>query len=196
MDILREAPSQKSGLGSVWEENNCDARAVLATVTLMIRTEGDLLDALRRRCDELRVSHRVLDNVAKFTDGYTGKLLCRPPIKRLNTRSLFWFLDAIGCSLHLVETQTAADLQQRFPRDWEVRPERYTSSDARHEPIRRVISRNFLRKIGRLGNIAYAKKCRAERIRKRKISRINRANALKRWRRPQTTEVGPANASS
>ena len=76
----------------------------------MIRTEDDLLDALRRRCDELRVSHRVLDNVAKFTDGYTGKLLCRPPIKRLNTGSLFWFLDAIGCSLQLVETQTAADL--------------------------------------------------------------------------------------
>jgi hypothetical protein len=161
----------------------------------MIRTEDDLLDALRRRCDELRVSHRVLDNVAKFTDGYTGKLLCRPPIKRLNTRSLFWFLDAIGCSLQLVETQTAADLQQRFSRDWEIRPERYSSSDARHEPIRRVISRNFLRKIGRLGNIAYAKKCRAERIRKRKISRMNRANALKRWRRPQVADVEPDSPS-
>src|SRR5262249_40524663 len=65
------------------------------------------------------------------------------PLKRLNTRSLFWFLDAIGCSLQLVETQTAADLQQRFSRDWEIRPERYSSSDARHEPIRRVISRKF-----------------------------------------------------
>jgi hypothetical protein len=75
--------------------------------------------------------------------------------------------------------------------DWEERPERYSSSAARNEPIKQTISRNFLRKIGRLGDSAYAKKCHAERIRKRKVSRINRANALKRWRRPQVAKVEP-----
>ena len=72
-----------------------------------IRSEDDLLNSLRRRCDDLRVSHRVIDNVAKFPDGYCSKLLCQPPIRRLNTQSLFWFLDALGYDLQLVERQTA-----------------------------------------------------------------------------------------
>jgi hypothetical protein len=162
----------------------------------MIRTEEDLLDALRRRCDELRVSHRVLDNVAKFTGWLYGQAVVSPANQTAEHQVVVL---VYGCDRMQFAAGRNSDCrgpQQRFSRDWEIRPERYSSSDARHEPIRRVINRNFLRKIGRLGNIAYAKKCHAERIRKRKISRINRANALKRWRRPQTTDVGPANASS
>jgi hypothetical protein len=117
-----------------------------------IRSEDDLLNALRARCDHLRISYESVDALSGVPAGNTAKALARPPFKHFSARS------------------------------------------ARNAPVVRTIRRSFFRKIGAKGSAAYAKKCHAERIRKRKISRINRANALKRWRRPRITEVEPGSA--
>jgi hypothetical protein len=160
----------------------------------MIRTEDDLLDALRARCDQLRISYESIDRIAGLPDGNAAKCLAHPPFKRFSTRSLSWVLATLGYGLELVEDPEAvARLQNKF----DAKHDRYTSSgNALRAPIIRTIRRSFFRKIGAKGGAAYARKCHAARIKKRKLSKQNQANALKRWRRPQITEVEPANASS
>ena len=115
----------------------------------MIRTEDDLLDAIRTRCDQLRISYESIDQIAGLPDGNAAKCLARPPFKRFSTRSLLWVLAALGYGLELKEDPEAlARLQNRF----DPKHDRYTSSgDARNAPIIRTIRRSFFRKIGAKG---------------------------------------------
>jgi hypothetical protein len=159
----------------------------------MIRTEDDLLDALRARCSQLRISYESIDRIAGLPDGNAAKCLARPPFKRFSTRSLSWVLATLGYGLELIEDPGAlARLQNKF----DTKHDRYTSGDARNAPIIRTIRRSFFRKIGAKGGAAYARKCHAERIKRKKLSKQNRANALKRWRKPKIEEITPGGAAA
>jgi hypothetical protein len=158
---------------------------------MLIRTENELVDYLRSRCDALRMSYETVDRLAGVADGFTGKLFARPPIKRMSSRTLEYYLAVLAIGLQPVEDP---EQLERIKRRYDQRAERYSEAVALNEPIKRVISRNFFRKIGRLGGAAFAKKCHAARIKKRKLSKQNRANALKRWHKPQIEEVTPDSA--
>ena len=159
---------------------------------MLIRTEDELLDALRSRCDQLRISYESIDRIAGLPDGNAAKCLARPPFKRFSTRSLSWVLAALGYGLQLAEDPEAlARLQNKY----DAKHDRY-AGDAQHAPITRVIRRSFFRKIGAKGGAAYSRKCHAERIKRQKLSKQNRANALKRWRKPRIEEIAPDSASS
>ena len=153
--------------------------------TLVIRTEDELLDALRSRCDLLRISYESIDRIAGLPDGNAAKCLARPPFKRFSTRSLSWVLAALGYGLELTEDPEAlARLQNKY----DAKHDRYTSRAASGEPIQQTIRRSFLKKIGRLGGLKRVQNYHTAVRKRQKISRQNRANVLKRWRKPQIEE--------
>ena len=157
----------------------------------VIRSEDELVDFLRSRCDALRMTYETVDRLTGVADGFTSKLFARPPIKRMSTRTLEYYLQVLAIGLQPVEDpQQLERIKQRY----DPRAERYSEAVALNEPIKRVISRNFLRKIGRMGGAAFAEKCRAARTKKRKLSKQNQANALKRWRKPEIEEITPDSA--
>jgi hypothetical protein len=55
-----------------------------------------LLVALRARVAELGITHQALDALAGLPDGYAGKLLCNPPMRRLSAVNLFNVLAALA----------------------------------------------------------------------------------------------------
>jgi hypothetical protein len=76
-----------------------------------------LIDALRIRAEELAVTGETLDWVGGLPDGYTRKLLCKPPVRTLGRISLGALLGALGCRLQLIEDrQQLARVKGRLTR--------------------------------------------------------------------------------
>jgi hypothetical protein len=67
----------------------------------------DIHAALRDRFEALEISRATIDAVAGLTDGYAGKLLAMPPIKRFGHTSLFPTLQVAGLRLVLIEDEDA-----------------------------------------------------------------------------------------
>jgi hypothetical protein len=87
-------------------------------VTNPIRSQAELLDAIRARRDELNISHETIDNIAGFQAGYTSKLLCTPPMKNPGPMSLGALLGALGMALMPVpDPEMIAKVEDR----WEPR---------------------------------------------------------------------------
>ena len=63
-----------------------------------------LLAVLRRRVEELELSHENLDGLVGWSPGYSGKLLSNPPTKRLGHFCLFLLLDALALDVLLIES--------------------------------------------------------------------------------------------
>jgi hypothetical protein len=83
-----------------------------------IRSQSELLDAIRARRDELNISHETIDNIAGFQAGYTSKLLCTPPMKNPGPMSLGALLGALGMALMPVpDPEMIAKVEDR----WEPR---------------------------------------------------------------------------
>jgi hypothetical protein len=74
-----------------------------AKTIAVIRDYEDLIEAIRARVAELQITHETVDHVSGIQSGYTSKLLCRPPIKRLDAISLGPMLGALGLMLIAVE---------------------------------------------------------------------------------------------
>src|SRR3974390_2358256 len=82
-----------------------------------VRDYHQLIQALRQRSDELKVSRETLDAISGLQQGYSAKLLCSPPIRGLGKQSLGPFLGAMGCALILVEdTEQLERIQKRLVR--------------------------------------------------------------------------------
>jgi hypothetical protein len=88
----------------------------LATI---IRNYSELLAALRRRCDELDVSHETVDAVAGIPAGYFSKLVSTKPMKHIGPIS--WVvLEALGLRV-IVEDDPEALKRSRRKRAWQGR---------------------------------------------------------------------------
>jgi hypothetical protein len=69
----------------------------------VITSMPELLDAIRRRRDELNISHETIDALAGFPSGYTGKLLAPIPVRGVSHMSLGGVLGALAMGLVPVE---------------------------------------------------------------------------------------------
>jgi hypothetical protein len=67
--------------------------------SIAVTNYTQLLDAIRRRKDELNVSFEILDAVSGLQSGYSAKLLSPRPVKRLGEVSLAALLGALGLRL-------------------------------------------------------------------------------------------------
>lgn len=61
-----------------------------------------LQEAFIDRIEDLNVSRIAIDEAGGFTPGYSAKLLCQPPVKRLGAGTLDKMLRATGMALILV----------------------------------------------------------------------------------------------
>jgi len=83
---------------------------------ILIGSEQEMLAAIRARKDELRITNETIDAVAGLPNGYCGKLLCDPPIKRMGAFSLGLILGAMGYTIHLVpDAEAFARVKNRLP---------------------------------------------------------------------------------
>jgi hypothetical protein len=86
----------------------------------MIHSMEELLAALRKRRDQLQLTHERIDDIAGFPSGYCGKLMSPQPIKNLGWLSFGLALDALGVALVMVENP---DQIKRVENRW-IRRER------------------------------------------------------------------------
>ena len=88
-----------------------------------VRDYAGLIQALRQRSDELKVSRGTLDEIAGLQSGYAGKLLSSQPVRTLGRTSLGPMLGAMGCALWLVEdlTQFEKIRKRLVRRKWQPR---------------------------------------------------------------------------
>jgi hypothetical protein len=138
-----------------------------------VEDSESLLRAIRSRVLELGLTHENLDELIGWAGGYSGKLLNSPPTRRLGHFSLFLLLQALGLSLILVEDNAILERlkNRRIPRQ--------------RRPVLRApriicLPPDFLRRIGRLGGLARAKKLSPKRL-----SQLGRRMNRIRWGKPR-----------
>ena len=145
------------------------------------RTPDDLRAILRTRFAELGVSFETVDHIAGLPTRYTAKVIGLQPTRRFGQFSLDGLLGAAGVMLVVVpDAEALARIQSRL-----VPLERVDHSAAPRRKVVIKLTWQFMAEIGRLGGL----KSNANRIRKQQRSAINRANALKRWHKPEPTEA-------
>ena len=145
------------------------------------RTSDDLRAILRARFAALGVSFETVDHVAGLPTRYCAKVIGQQPTRNFGQLSLTALLGAAGIKLVAFEDTEALDrVRARL-----VPLERVDHSAAPRRKIVIKLTSDFMRQIGRLGEL----KSNANRIRKQQRSVINRANALKRWRKPDVTDA-------
>ena len=141
------------------------------------RVADDLRAILRARFAALGVSFETVDHVAGLPTRYTAKVIGFQATRSFGQISLDALLGAAGIMLIAVEDAEALDrVRARL-----VPLERVDHTAAPRRKVVIKLTREFMGKIGRLGGL----KSNANRIRKQRRSVINRANALKRWQRPE-----------
>jgi hypothetical protein len=59
-----------------------------ATMTVLIRTAADIVEAYRRRIAELGIAHSTVDAISGLPDGYTSKLLAPVPMKTMSRAAI------------------------------------------------------------------------------------------------------------
>jgi hypothetical protein len=152
---------------------------------LFARDEDEFLAALRARVTELDISQATLDAIAGLPVGFSGKLLCNPPMRHLSSLTLWLVLGAVGFKLALIsDAEGLAKVQNRLVK-CKV-PNRRTTmiTIARRRMSPWLFDGDRARKIGHLGGLARAKKLHANAA----LSEVRRQAAFKRWRhRPVKT---------
>jgi hypothetical protein len=140
---------------------------------------------LRARADELNVSRTTLDEVAGLTPGHASKLLAPRPLKKLGNLTLGLLLQTMGLKLVVVEDPEALERirAKLIPREvpanvlslpWAVR----------HGAKHFLVSKRWVRKIGRKGG-----EQRAKNLSPRRRRAIARKAAKERWSKPRVTEI-------
>jgi hypothetical protein len=165
-------------------------------MTSPIRSQSELLDAIRARRDELNISHETIDNIAGFQAGYTSKLLCTPPMKNPGPMSLGALLGALGMALMpVVDHEMLAKVEGRWqPRK---RPQKLplvasAISTPNEVPgvvlitadLEREMRKKKMQELGRLGGLKAAGKggkARARRMKKAARQRAAQHAAHARW---------------
>lgn len=157
-------------------------------MTAPIRSMPELVDAIRRRRDELNISHETIDNIAGLQSGYTSKLLGPIQLKGFSHMSLGAVLGALGIGLVVIEDPEAtAKVQGRWQK--RKRPQRLlpsiTVSIENEVPATMQITPElqaqlrdptFMRSIGLRGNLK-----RNERLSPWKRRVLARRAAKARW---------------
>ena len=138
-------------------------------------------EAARARIAELGITFDTVDEIAGFTERYTAKLLCEPPMRGMTVDCMFALLGAIALSPMLQTDAKRLEKLEKRP-EWmivkRVGPQyrgkmRSGTSDRK---VNFKLSAEFLRHIGRLGGQARGRN-QSKRARKRSA----RNAAIARW---------------
>jgi len=84
---------------------------------IRIRSYDDLLRVMRSAAVALETTRVELDFQTQFAGGYSGKVLCDPPIRKLTWDTAPIFLDALGLVLVVMPDNDAIrELRRRYRR--------------------------------------------------------------------------------
>jgi hypothetical protein len=155
-----------------FEVSNLEDR-LSARVVATVSDHNELLAAIRRRIEELELSHETVEYLAGLQSGYLSKVIADPPPKRTSPFTQFLILQALGLRVKLEEDpQLIEKIRQR----WSKRKLRKSMRTA--VSIDRVIELppDFMRRISRMGCEARMRKLTAARR-----SELARHAAMARW---------------
>jgi hypothetical protein len=80
-----------------------------------VRSYTDLVEAFRRRRDELDISYETLEEVAGLQPGYAAKLLVHPPMRGIGPLTLSLMLGGLGLRMTVSEDpEQLARLRRRL----------------------------------------------------------------------------------
>jgi hypothetical protein len=131
-----------------------------------------MLDALRRRVNELALNGERFDEYAGLPRGYLSKLVGAKPTRRLGMVSFQPVLAGLGLRCLFVEDEAATERLKNH-----VAPR--NGSYVRSAAWQITLTRRFLQKIGRLGG-----KANMARLTSKQRSELGRRGANARWRKP------------
>ncbi len=84
----------------------------------VVCTRDELLELIRDRRDELRLTHEQMDHIAGWASGLTSKLLAQPPIRGLGDRSFELILGALAIGVCRVEFVEDPEIAKRMSTRW------------------------------------------------------------------------------
>lgn len=155
-------------------------------MTIPIRSQAELLDAIRARRDELNISHETIDDISGLPKGYTSKLLANPPMKNLGHKSLGDLMGALGMALVAVpDPEQIARVEKRWVK--RKRPQRLVASticvkrEEMPENTKQLEGFALMQVLGKAGGKASGKTRRAKAMKKRALQRVRSHAARARW---------------
>lgn len=139
----------------------------------VVKDYDSLIAAIRTRVAELNVAHSTVDAVAGLPSGYTGKLLCDPPVRGIGRIAFGPLLGSLGMKLIAVEDPEAlARVRQR------LEPRKQPRHQRPHRAAERPgIVRRRLAELGSKGGRAFFATRTPEQIKQHQS-----AAAKARWR--------------
>jgi hypothetical protein len=154
-------------------EDRLLAPRIVATVS----DHNQMLVAIRRRIEELELSHETVEFLAGLQSGYLTKVIADPPPKRMSPFTQFLILQAFGLNVQLVENP---QLIEKLKGRWTTRKLRKSMRTA--VSIDRVIHLppDFMRRISRMGCEA-----RMQKLTPARRSELARHAATARWSKKQ-----------
>lgn len=87
----------------------------------IITTRDELLDLIRRRRDELGITHMTIDALTGWASGYASKVLSPEPLRGLSAGSLDLLMGALALGIARVEFVEDPDQAERMRSRWEQR---------------------------------------------------------------------------
>jgi hypothetical protein len=157
--------------------SNLEDRSLAPRVLFSAIANHDaLLEAIRKRIEELNISYETLEALAGIQSGYASKFLASPPPKRVTAFTWFLVLQALGMEMQLAENpQLAEKLRER-------RAKKKLTKKAKGLPAgstyKYELTPDLMRRRARMGGYARAKRLSPERL-----SEIGRNAINARWRR-------------
>ena len=91
------------------------------TVPRVIANKDELLDLIKRRREELNISHSTVDALTGWADGLSSKYLSDPPIRGFAGQSLELILGALALGIARVEFVEDPDAVKRMSGRWKPR---------------------------------------------------------------------------
>lgn len=157
-------------------------------VIAVIRTQDDLIEALRKAKDMLGLSNQWCDAVGGLTAGHTDKVIGPSRTKSLSQMTFDLFCEMFAVELHMVVNMDAV---QRMAARWEGR----NASNVRVESNR--VSAGLLERAKPhilMASAKHANAVRNEMLTREHRSKIARKAARARWRKKRERERSTASS--
>ncbi len=161
-------------------------------IPTVVTSKAELVEVIRRRRDELGITHATIDAITGWADGYCSKLMCDPPMKNFGEMSLGLVLGALALGIARVEIVEDPAQAERVRGRWVKRKRPFYALERSASLIsvkreetpdksKQVEGFALMQILGRAGGKASGKKRRAIAMRRRALQRVRAHAARARW---------------
>ena len=135
-----------------------------------------LIVALKARIDKLQLSQQLIDDLAGWAGGYTGKLLGPAQAKKMGMESFWILLEVLGLGVTLVENPAAMHrMEHRYEKRCELRRSSGAIKKQFSPEVRQMVVSEHMATIGAIGGRGRSPSVAASSARRASLSRWSRA---------------------